>query len=67
MTTPESDFERGNSAQQVAQYAAQYEVAERGRLEAGTWADVTPLPRRARFDHEAGAPIEAVPPIGSVS
>lgn len=47
-----------------------------GRLEPEIWEDDT-VPRldaltlheerRARFDHEFGAPLEAVPPIGAVS
>ena len=47
-----------------------------GRLEPELWEDDTTgcldaasleAKRREMFDHEAGAPLEAVPPIGSVS
>jgi hypothetical protein len=53
---------------QQAPRAADSSAQQAGRLEPGTWDDVTePAIDRSRFDHEHGAPIEAVEPEGLVS
>jgi hypothetical protein len=55
---------------QAAEQAAVQPEHASGRLCPEEWDDAEPTwpgVDRSRFDHEAGAPIESVPPLGAVS